>query len=294
MKRILILYLAIKLFSPCLAQNSRIIDRGNYLELILGDSAKIVSAKANIKLERPADINQRLYITMDGFRYTINATTNTVPGITNSWGLYANILSMLLTGASTGNATQATQLALLQEIQIANDTLSHIYRGLLNKYDTTHTGILQQIANNTSNSGTSQFEHKEWRMMFNTTYTKHTITPGILCNQLYINNLCMMQDVGDRTFRGSDGSPYVIYAAITYDVGGNQFTEWQSFEAGVTTYNFTYSKVVEITFFVIKDHNSYLDGNGGLSEIKPFPVYEPGELGSTIYANVKLIRDVKE
>ena len=64
MKRlILLMSLIISSLTLCLAQNSRIIDRGNYLELILGDSAKIVSAKANVKLERPADISQRLYIT---------------------------------------------------------------------------------------------------------------------------------------------------------------------------------------------------------------------------------------
>ena len=183
-------------------------------------------------------------------------------------------------------------------VRVKTDSTNEILTRIENKpnggADTTHTAVLQQIANNTAEIGVPQFEIKEWRMMFNDQYTNHNITTGQYFNQLYVNNLSTMQDVGDRTFRNSDGTPYVIFASITYDIDGNQFNEWQSFDAGVTTYNLKNAKIIEITFFVIKDHNSHLDSNGGISEIKAFPTYTNGELTSTIYVNVKLIRDVKE
>ena len=55
---------------------------------------------------------------------------------------------MLLTSASTGNATQTTQLALLQELQIANDTLSALYRNALVK-DSLKLLALDNLVRNT-------------------------------------------------------------------------------------------------------------------------------------------------
>lgn len=219
-----------------------------------------------------------------------SAVTNTSDATIN----YDSIASATL------NQILATQLKsgdtiYVQDSLIANkiDSLISILNNKVYQ-DSISMGILQQIADNTAQTGAPQYEHKEYRMMFNDTYSKHNIVPGNSYNQLYMNNLSTMQDVGDRTFRNSDGTPYVILAEISYEVDGNTFTEFQSFDAGITTYNFKYSKVVEITLYIIKDHNSHLDSNGGISEIKAFPTYTNGELTSTIYANIKLIKDVKE
>lgn len=120
--------LGLGIFS-CFSQSSKITSSGDYIELILGDSAKVVCAKNQVRLERPATNSQRLTIYMAGAPYYINAPTNVVPGITNSWALYAHILGLLASGSgSSSGALETTQQDVLAELLKVVDTLSAIYR----------------------------------------------------------------------------------------------------------------------------------------------------------------------
>ena len=68
---------------------------------------------------------------------------------------------------------------------------------------------------------------------------------------------------------------------------------WQSFDVGVTAFEFKYGKVKQLTFKIIKEHEQLLQING-FANIKMFETYSLGEINSNIYVNVKFIKDIKQ